>query len=148
MAKRSDKQILSPKVYTLAEKLGAKTSGDRPLPKSMKSCPEFAAEFYQRIEWPKNHEYEAPDYDDVGLSQVSFGGPIQAVPTEQDVLGAEGKYLIAFGMHNGGNWILLFDGNDPKPKNPMIYCVDHEPGSELEKMCPLIDFLAQLRPAG
>ena len=146
MAKSPRESILSPAIYDVAAELGAHTSGDRPLPKSAKACPKFVEEFYRRIVWPKRRVYEAPDRDPIGLTGVSFSGP-EAVPPEQEVLGAEGKELIAFGIHNGGNWVLVFDGRDEHPENPMVYEVDHEPGGELEEIGRLSDFLEMLQPA-
>lgn len=86
----------------------------------------------------------APNFDDIGLTGISFGS-IQPVPSEQDVDGDEGKNLYGFGTHDGGNWILMFDGNERRRANPMVYCVDHEPYNPLEQLCRLDEFLKLLQ---
>ena len=55
--------------------------------------------------------------------------------------------LFGVGSHNGGNWILLLDGNDKLPGDPIVYEVDHspEPGDVPRRLGRLSTFLRGLK---
>ena len=49
-------RVLSAAIYREAEKKGAKVRGERPLPRSVKRCPDLVAEFYCHIAWPRRKD--------------------------------------------------------------------------------------------
>jgi hypothetical protein len=137
-------RILRKSIYRTAANLGARIDQGRDLPKSIKRCPGFIAEFYKYIIWPKRQTYDAPSFEPVELEQVSLEG-LQQVPKTLTIQGSEGMDLFGIGKYDGGNWLLLFDGNDKKPSDPTVYSVDHEiPEESLENMGRLSDFLSML----
>jgi predicted DNA-binding WGR domain protein len=144
-------RLLGEAIYREAEAKGAKVIQRRELPKSVKRCPDFIAEFYQSIIWPRNEVFSATIGDDE-LDDISFAGPVQEVPSEilQGVVGCRGKDLFGVGSQQGGNKILLLDGNDKNKSDPTVYEVDHhpEPGDGLWKYCRLSKFLRCLKSEG
>jgi predicted DNA-binding WGR domain protein len=138
-------KVLSAEIYRQAEKKGASIKGKRPLPRSVKSCPDLVAEFYQYIVWPKHKTFRL-EIDEIERDLICLEG-VQAFPAaDSEVAGCERMNLFAVGSHGGGNWILLLNGNDKRPSDPMVYEVDHapEPGDELQLLGRLSKFLRGL----
>ncbi len=137
-------RLLDEAIYREAGNKGARVNQRRELPRSVKRCPDFIAEFYENIVWPKGKVFDAIIGDNE-LYSVSFEGPVQEVPHEivQVIAGCKGKDLFGVGSQEGGNKILLLDGNDKNMSDPTVYEVDHhpEPGDRLEKYCKLSKFL-------
>ena len=79
--------------------------------------------------------------DDVVHIRPSGNAPELRIYVE----GANEEDLISFGMHNGGNWLLVFDVTETNTANPMVYEVDHEPGCPIVELCPLLQLLKSLR---
>ena len=140
-------QILAAAIYNAAESLGASTDASRSLPKSVRDCPDFIAEFYARFKWPRSATFDAPDIAH-GLDSLRFDS-LQELPPEYSIPETGGMRLFAIGSHGGDGWILLVDGNDSKPSDPYIYDVDHEcPEDEpINRLGRLSELLESLTPA-
>lgn len=139
--------LLDEAIYREAAKKGAQVNQRRELPKSVKRCPGFIAEFYQRIVWPKSKIFNAV-IGDWELEHISFYGPVQEFkPDSFGVAGCKGMDLFGVGSQQGGNKILLLNGNDKNPSDPTVYEIDHdpEPGDRLWKYCKLSKFLRCLQ---
>lgn len=139
-------RILAEQIYSEAERLGARLGPPRRLPKSLQDCPELIAELYRNFEWPKRRQYDAAKLKPVALRAVSFSVP-QALPTDVTVPGAGNMRLFAFGITDGGNGILLLDGDDRQQADPKVYVLDHEsPEDGLSSLGKLSKLLRQLQP--
>lgn len=137
--------ILLPEIYAVAESRGATISANQPVPKTLVEAPAFVIEYQVNIRWPKSKEFNV-GIPDTLLSNVCLGGKVDPMPDDYELSNTGEMELFAIGVADGGNYILMIDGNDPNPANPIVYEMDHEvdPGDEVTKVCRLLEFFNSL----
>jgi hypothetical protein len=145
----------APEIVKLAESLGATASPDSEIDDSISDAPSFIREYAETFHWPESKTYRlngsgeklygpGPNTSEFDLESIDLHGSVEKV--DEEFFGD--KCVYAIGMVDGGSYILLLDGDDKQPDNPMIYQIDHElePDDEMDELFRLNEFLNRLEP--
>ena len=141
-----------PSILKLAQSLGVNTDAKIPLPESVLDAPAFVQEYAQSFEWPKLSVYFlkgsgerlcGPPYardSDLDCIILSRG-----VARMDDAFIAK-KRVYRIGFIGNGNYVLLFNGAEEIPHDPMVYLIHHEPeaNDEMHEVLRFREFLAFL----
>lgn len=138
---------LLPEIAAEIERLGGKF---RPAPASPKlvnghPVPEPLRQFLFDVEWPRQISYASDEESDLWVWLARFGLAEWLDPEEFVVENRGARPLVWWGETDGGNYLLLFDLDDPRPANPSVYKIDHyDPEQYLSASTDLLAFLRSL----
>lgn len=144
-------QGLEPDILFHIKRLGVSVS-DTPPEESKKindlDLPPAMEQFMDAGWEAREMEFFAPEGSEMEAWSVEFSNSYYPLdPGQYSIADVEDKSLIHVGKWDGGNYLFLFDMDDPDPADPVLYYIDHdESDQELRGEVKLSVFMSALLP--